>query len=280
MTYQEKIEAKRVRYIELAEKWEKLANERRNSSYTINSMIPMGQPILVGHHSEKRDRKLREKAWNDFGKSIEFDDIAKSYRRKAEKVGNTGISSEDPEALEKLMKKLSGLMYSHNLMKEINKILRKHYGRRLMFIEKEISTEQLEAAVNEMIEELGISKELATESATPSPYVPHYVGFPTYSLSNSNANIKRVKERIKQITKIQETEDQEWVVGECRVVLDTGDNRIRIFFPDKPSDSFIAELKRNGFRWSRYHKAWQCFYGLFDSRIDKAKRFAEKYNNE
>ena len=48
----------------------------------------MGQPILVGHHSEKGDRRYREKIHNTFGKSFEKKDKAKYYADKAESIEN------------------------------------------------------------------------------------------------------------------------------------------------------------------------------------------------
>ena len=36
----------------------------------ILAMTP-GQPIIIGHHSEKKARRLHERAWEDTRKSIE-----------------------------------------------------------------------------------------------------------------------------------------------------------------------------------------------------------------
>jgi|GEM_PF-863166 len=45
--------------------------------------IPFGQPILVGHHSEKRDRNFRNQIHNTFGKAFSEMDKAKYYTEKA-----------------------------------------------------------------------------------------------------------------------------------------------------------------------------------------------------
>ena len=63
--------------------------EERSSQYsnsTANRILAMtpGQPIIIGHHSEKKARRLHERAWQDIGKSIEEDKKSKYYKdRKA-----------------------------------------------------------------------------------------------------------------------------------------------------------------------------------------------------
>ena len=55
------------RYNELARKAETKSIEAFEHSNSIVKCIPMGQPILVGHHSEKRHRRDLDKSWNAMG---------------------------------------------------------------------------------------------------------------------------------------------------------------------------------------------------------------------
>ncbi|CAL1519136.1 DUF3560 domain-containing protein [Chitinophaga sp. MM2321] len=48
------------------------------------AVIPFGQPIHIGHHSEKRDRNYRDKIHNTFGKSFAEAEKAEHYNSKAE----------------------------------------------------------------------------------------------------------------------------------------------------------------------------------------------------
>jgi hypothetical protein len=90
------------------------------------SAIPMGQPILVGHHSEKRDRNYRQKIHDKMGKSLQEQEKAEHYEQKAETIeGNTAIFSDDPSALDKLRSKLADQEANHAFMKATNKALRK-----------------------------------------------------------------------------------------------------------------------------------------------------------
>ena len=90
------------------------------------SVIPMGQPILVGHHSEKRDRNYRDKIHNTMGRSVEKSNKAAYYAEKAEIIeGNTAIFSDDPEALQKLQAELKSLTEIQDFMKLANKCIKK-----------------------------------------------------------------------------------------------------------------------------------------------------------
>ena len=78
-----------------------------------------GQPILIGHHSEKRHRRLIEKAHNDIRKSIEFDDKSKYYANRAKgAIDSKVIHADDPEAIEKLKDKLQRLENERDSIKE------------------------------------------------------------------------------------------------------------------------------------------------------------------
>ncbi|MBZ4187664.1 DUF3560 domain-containing protein [Niabella beijingensis] len=86
-----------------AEKNRQKGDNLYNHATEMQSVIPFGQPILIGHHSEKRDRNYRNKIHNTFGKAFEAMDKAKYYEQKAETIAdNNAISSDDPQALDKL----------------------------------------------------------------------------------------------------------------------------------------------------------------------------------
>lgn len=127
-TYEQKIETKRERYQELAEKAQTESNDAYKQHKKIANLIPFGQPILVGHHSERGHRSALKKINNLMGKSIELQDKAEYYERKAEGYGKHGISSDDPEALTKLKEKLAKQQEEHKAMIDHNKKARKTGG--------------------------------------------------------------------------------------------------------------------------------------------------------
>ena len=116
--FEERREARKLRYEELSKKAEERSSQYSNSrANRILAMTP-GQPIIIGHHSEKMARRLHEKAWQDIGKSIEEDKKSKYYKDKAESLENSKvIYNDDPNAIEKLKEKLEYLQKQRELIK-------------------------------------------------------------------------------------------------------------------------------------------------------------------
>lgn len=124
--YQERKEAKIQRFQELAEKNEALGNQRLESVRQRRASIPMGQPILVGHYSERGHRNFIDKNNRSEEIGMEMIEKAEYYKKKADNLENgTAISSDDPEAVKKLEDKLKGLEEKREKYKNYNKTARK-----------------------------------------------------------------------------------------------------------------------------------------------------------
>jgi len=253
--YQERQEAKAERFQELAEKAEKESDNRYKAAKQIGDFIPMGQPILVGHHSEGRHRRDLYKIDTNMRKSIEADEKAKYY---AEKVANTensyAIRTDDPEAIVKLIEKYNSLVKNQELMKAANKIIK---NKKLQEAEKV-----------EQLQDIGLTERQAIEIMAPGHFGGP--GFPSFSLTNNNANIRSTEQRIEYLRKQQTQESKELEINGVKVVDNTEANRLQIFFDSIPEAETRAALKRNGFRWSPTNKAWQSYRGQY--QMDKAKR--------
>jgi hypothetical protein len=117
--YEQKQEARRERYQALAEQNREKSNQNYETSHRLGEMIPFGQPILVGHHSERGHRSLIDKINNSMRKSIELDKKADYYENRANNISNN-ISSDDPDAIDKLEIKLAKLEDRQRDMKEQN----------------------------------------------------------------------------------------------------------------------------------------------------------------
>lgn len=147
--YQAKIDAKRARYAELAEKAAREARALSASSRRIAQGC--AEPIKVGHHSEARHRRDIDKSRSQMGRSVEAFEKAEYYARKAESYGSHGISKHDPDAIKKLEDELAKLTKRHDWLKAAKK------------------------SGDERVE--------------------------SYMLTNSSANIRRVKQRIEKLKK-------------------------------------------------------------------------------
>ena len=118
------------RYEELADKNRQQSEERYEAAKDIGSgmppsRIPLGQPILVGHHSERGHWADLERIDNNMRKSVEHKDKARYYEHKAQTIDNDrAIYSDDPEAIQKLKQRLSDLEEHQAWMKTINKLCR------------------------------------------------------------------------------------------------------------------------------------------------------------
>jgi len=98
------------------------------------------------------------------------------------------------------------------------------------------------------------------------------VGFAGCSLQNNNANIRRVQARIAAVTASQAAPIHEEQGSAARYEDNPPANRVRLFFPGKPSSDVIATLKSCGFRWTPSLSAWQAFRNA--SSIARAKEIA------
>jgi Domain of unknown function (DUF3560) len=222
----------------------KLSKSFYDRSTTMARCIPMGQPILVGHHSEKRDRRFRKRMWNIMGKSVAANDKAKYYEEKAEAIeSNRAIFSDDPDAIEKLKEKIATAVDRQDFMKAGNKIVKS----KKLTIEQKI--EQLKAAGH--------------SAMILQPDFCGRVGYADYELTNNNANIRRMKQRLEQLEKalinaveIGDTEEEypdlDLIVRSARTI-----NRIQLIFSGKPRLEIRNLLKSHGFRWAPSEGAWQ-----------------------
>lgn len=121
--YEERRNKRIERYEHLSAKARRESNARSNSTANRILMSTPGQPILVGHHSERAHRRLIKRANDDIRKSIELSEKSDYYERKAKSALNSNaIYNDDPEAINKLKDKLERLEREREEIKK-----RKHF---------------------------------------------------------------------------------------------------------------------------------------------------------
>ena len=169
MNRKERQEAKTGRYRELAEKAMKESKEAYSQSHKLVENIPMGQPVLIGHHSESTHRRILDRSWNTLGKAVKLSEKAEYFEQKAKAAeNNASIYLGDDDAVERLEEKLATLGKKQETMKATNKILR---SKKLSEIEK-----------HDKLKELGYSENGITQLFIPDCFGE--IGFPSYIITN------------------------------------------------------------------------------------------------
>lgn len=235
-SYEEKLEAKRERYLQKAESLKTESAKHYDTAMEMCRAIPCGQPVFIGHYSEKKDLAFRGRMANHMEKSFELNNKADYYADKAEKVGTGGISSDDPDAVLKLTEKLSKLKEKQEFMKAVNRAVRLKDT----------------AKGDAKLRELNLSDETIKKLREPDCF--GYIGFAHFELSNNNANIRRIEKRIEELKARQEREP----VNICTSFYEykVEDNRCQFIFEGKPSEEVRNFLKRHAFKWSPSRGAW------------------------
>jgi len=247
--YETKKQERINRYEELAERAENNSRARRQQFKDMMSFIPFGQPILVGHHSEKRDRAYRARAGSKMDKSITEHNRAQHYRDKADAARkNKTISSDDPEAVQKLKTKTDQAEKLQEIMKAANRIVRSKP-------KNERTPEKITQLVNLGIKETRAGQ-LFEKDFTGRP------GFPDYVLTNNNANIRRMKQRLAELETSAAQKTVETEHNGFSVIENTEENRIQIIFDGKEAYMTLCKnkginLRSCGFRYSKHNNAWQ-----------------------
>lgn len=213
-----------------------LASESR----CVSSMIA-GPANFPARRMEKRNAIARKRA-------IEFT----AYRGRALKAAARNlrpdlrpIMSGDADAVQRLQAEIDAAEAAHARMKEANLAIRKH------------AKAGAEAQVAALVD-LGFAADQAAQLLRPD--FCGRIGFADYALTNSNARIRNMRQRLEALreAKAAPVVERESAAG-VRLEDDPPANRVRLIFPDKPDAETRARLKGGGFRWAPSAGAWQGY---------------------
>lgn len=176
-----------------------------------------------------RKKQKQVAAWDANRKNyISLDDA--KYRLHYILIEEHPISSADPDALEKLTKKLDRLQEEHKEHLAANK--KAH---------AEVKAGRASFAY-------GTFGTVTTAEGET---------LPTYFTDNETAEIRRIKKRIEDLQKQKEAPAKESSGEGWTMYEDHEAGRICFEFDGKPEPDVISTLKHNGFRWSPRLKRWQ-----------------------
>ena len=206
--------------------------ENLNQANVIDARVPSIMISGGGNFPNRKKEKQNAARDKNMGEYMHIQGLLDKIRS----TGMGGISADDRQAVEKLEGKLEGLKANQEHMKTVNAYFRRH--------------KTLEGCPVLTPEE---SAKLQASMARDWRKDP--VPYPSFHLSNNNANIRRVEQRISDLKNRSEFAGWEFPGG--RAEINEGENRLQLFFDEKPDEEQRQALKHGGFRWSPSQGAWQ-----------------------
>ena len=226
MTYRERREARAESLEEWAEKREQKAVSEYERARQMASVIPFGQPILVGHHSERRDRNYRNRIASTMDRSIEDQRKAESMTSRAGNIRDqldSSIYDDDADAIERLTEKLAKLEAEREAIKAHNKAMRK-----------------------------ACDHPADCDCRRPFARVCDCKNhpLPSYALQNLGGRITQIRQRIERLSKQAARVERAEEAGGVAVEPLRG-GYVSVTFTEKPAREVLDSLKAAGFRWAK-----------------------------
>lgn len=222
-------------------------------SRCLSSMItgPANFPVARAEKANRAEHAASLAATEYYNKIVKEAKLEAYYNSHPEA---RPVMGGDADAVARLKEKLEKLTRNQEIMVQANKLIRK--GDR----------ESLKA--------------LLPNQDTEALFKPDFcgrVGFPDYTLTNNRARIKATQDRIAEIESRKAIGGKETTINGVRVLENTEEMRLQLFFEGKPSPAIISTLKSHGFKWSPRNMAWQrllnnnCVYTFNNSILPVLK---------
>ena len=199
----------------------------RNESACPSILVCGGSNFPV--RKKQKQNARRDSLWQEYK---EIDAILDKIRS----VGTGAVDLTDPHARELLQDRLQQEQNALDYCKAANAYYRKH---KTLEGCPELTAEQVEKVTASMSQDW---------RKDPVP-------FPSYLLTNNNANIRRVRQRIEELSHKAEFVGWTFPGGEARV--NEAENRLQLIFEEKPDADQRQALKGEGFKWAPSQGAWQ-----------------------
>lgn len=232
----EKLDALSDRYARRLAAWynDHAANDARHVSWFVAG--PSNYDLRAHDKWSRREDALRE----------EWQAIQAMESQISKAAGDPSvILSSDPEAIAHLRAKLEDLEAAHTAMKEANA-----YYRKRKTLDGCPGVPQAE---REWLTRPGVFAK-----GDGSPLALYGCPYPSYALQNSNANIKRTRQRLQSLQAAKAIAEPVELAGPGYTYREnTEAMRVQFLFPGKPGEATRALLKSNGFRWAPSQGAWQ-----------------------
>jgi hypothetical protein len=288
MGRRERLEAKLEKRLDWADGREKKSSRHFKAADTIASGIPMGQPILVGHHSEKHHRRDVARIDSNMRNACESADMAQHHRGKAAGIEHqldSSIFSDDHDAIEALEARIAELEAKRSGLQALRKKNGKtacpirnyrepagftipneyHAGETFHAPQVEMTKAEFKEAtrygeggtrvpLNARHRVRTVWKVRDTDSkdhGKPDESGPVEPAGPVpeaWEISNLGGNIGRLKKRLETVAAQQDRAAAAEEAG--GVSIEIFGESAQVTFAEKPERSVLVELKAAGFYWS------------------------------
>lgn len=181
MTRRERLERRAARRREWAAKRADKADTTWDAVHNV-PLPPAGEPIKIGHHSEKRHRAALARMDALATKAIEHADMAKHHEERADNIEahlQRAVFSDDADAIDQLEARIAKREAARDRIKRYNASCRA-------------------GTPDESVLSDAQQRDLASLKRI-SAFIKPDGQFPAYVLQNLSANIKRDKDRIKKL---------------------------------------------------------------------------------
>jgi hypothetical protein len=211
----------------------KLASDSRCMSWMIT-----GRANFPVRQMEKRNNIAHKR----LTELLEFRKRALAVIRKTLCPELRPIMSGDSDAVERLKEKIEAAEKLQAEMKAVN-AAHKAFLKNPASLDASLLSDALKAKIRAYKPQY---------SWEPHPIAP-------FEMTNNNANIRRMKGRLVEVGRNQAIEATEAEGEHARMEDCPADNRVRLFFPGKPSPEVRDRLKASGFRWTPTLGCWQAY---------------------
>lgn len=283
----------------------------RARSHDMGAHRPLGQPLVgsparraAQARAIERERRVDDRAHHAYQEAEELERRARAAEQ------NRAISSDDSEALEKLRAKLAQLEAQRDRLKSAREdaqgpllnyrapdgveLRSPYHAENMRLGQVDLTREEYRRIPTDykgthtaadgshrvrvaMQRGSGLAAVFLIDTkAHPKPDTaagPRPDGPAAWALSNLAGRIRQVRERIAALEAVDRSApDVNLFAGEgWRVVDSQAENRLRIYFDEKPPQDVRRRLRSVGFRWSPAEGAWQRQRG---SGAERSARFA------
>lgn len=247
-------EQQRLYLCERAALWKDLVENAYNEDLSRRSdIVPVNVAGASNYPAERMNKRMdkrmsRQQEWSDKMDRFTSNTAKGLYALMPSEIileqyrtGQTDvpIMSDDPLAMDKLKAKHDFLVTKQKSMKAANAHYRKNKTMRGYLDLSDDTADRIDQKIK------------GSYSWEQCPY-------PAYELTNNNATIRAVKDRMASLDRHREQQPLSgYHFNGGEVVANYGIDRLQVFFDEKPDSDTRSKMKSNGFRWAPSEAAWQ-----------------------